>query len=66
MVNPCATIWIDPDHNRAFPQSVDRLVDWLQTFEALGSTTIELHELSDIAVCPSANDNPLPLVSGLR
>jgi hypothetical protein len=57
--------WIDPDYSRAFPQPVDRLIDWLQDFEAVGSTRIQLHELSDIAVCPSANVNPLPLVSGL-
>lgn len=55
--------WVNPDHRQPFPQSVSRIVDWLQDLGTQGTTQTTLSELSDISVCPSANDNPLPLTA---
>lgn len=55
--------WVNPDHRHPFPQSVSRMVDWLQDLGTQGTTQVTLSELSDISVCPSANDNPLPLTA---
>jgi len=57
--------WVDPDHRRPFPQVISRIVDWMQDFEPRNSRQITLQDLSNVSVCPSANDNPLPLTAGL-
>ena len=57
--------WVNPDHRHPFPRAVSRMVDWLQDFEPHNSTQLALREMSDTPVCPSANDNPLPLTAGL-
>ena len=55
--------WVNADHRQPFPQAVSRVIDWLQDLGTQGTTQITLQELSDISVCPSANDNPLPLTA---
>lgn len=55
--------WVDPDHRQPFPQSVNRIIDWLQDLGTQGTTQFSLRELGNISVCPSANDNPLPLTA---
>ena len=57
--------WVNPDHRHPFPRAVSRMVDWLQDFEPHNSTQLALQEMSDTPVCPSANDNPLPLTASL-
>ena len=53
--------WLNPDQSRPFPESVDKVVSWLQAFQPKDSTTITLYAMSDMQVCPAANENPLPL-----
>lgn len=55
--------WVDPDHRHPLPQAVGRVVDWLRDFEPHNSTQVAFREMSDTPVCPSANDNPLPLTA---
>ncbi|MGA9542546.1 MAG: hypothetical protein WBQ85_03205 [Candidatus Sulfotelmatobacter sp.] len=52
-------LWIDPDHERPFPDSVARVVNWLQDFAPHGSSPLTLRELSDQPICPSASEKPL-------
>jgi hypothetical protein len=60
------SVWIDPDHERPFPDSAIRVVNWLQDFEDQGSSPLTLHELSDRPICPSASEKPLhPVIASL-
>jgi hypothetical protein len=52
-------LWIDPDHERPFPDSVARVVNWLQDFAPQGSSPLTLRELNDQPICPSASEKPL-------
>lgn len=53
--------WVNPDHRRPFPPAITRIVDWMQDFRPHNAAKVTLRDLSDISVCPSANENPLPL-----
>lgn len=53
--------WVNPDHRRPFPPAIARIVDWMQDFRPHNAAKVTLRDLSDISVCPSANENPLPL-----
>jgi hypothetical protein len=55
--------WINPDNQNPLPKSATRLVNWLESFRTRGATPFEHFETSDIRICPSMNDNPLPLIS---
>jgi hypothetical protein len=60
-------LWIDPDHERPFPDSVARVVNWLQDFAPQGSSPLTLRELSDQPICPSASEKPLhPVVASIQ
>jgi hypothetical protein len=60
-------LWIDPDHERPFPDSVARVVNWLQDFVPQGSSPLTLRELSDQPICPSASEKPLhPVVASVE
>jgi hypothetical protein len=60
-------LWIDPDHERPFPDSVARVVNWLQDFAPQGSSPLTLRELSDQPICPSASEKPLhPVVASVQ
>jgi len=60
-------LWIDPDHERPFPDSVARVVNWLQDFAPQGSSPLTLRELSDQPICPSASEKPLhPVVASVE
>jgi len=52
-------IWIDPDHQRPFPDSVVPLVRWLQNFPAEGATPLAYPENSTDPICPSISDGPM-------
>jgi hypothetical protein len=58
--------WLDADHLNPFPEPVANLLYWLQDFKAQNSTRLTLHELSDVQICPSRNENPLPIISDLN
>jgi hypothetical protein len=59
-------VWIDPDHERPFPDSAIRVVNWLQDFKAQDSSPLTLRELSDQPICPSASEKPLrPVVASM-
>jgi len=52
-------LWLDPDHERPFPQSADTLIRWLQAFRAEGAREVRVPEFSANPICPRATDNPL-------
>jgi hypothetical protein len=59
--------WVDADHENPFPAAVSGLVKWLLDFKAVNSSSITLHELSDVAVCPRAGPKPVvPTVAELE
>jgi hypothetical protein len=61
------SLWIDPDHQRPFPDSAIRVVNWLQDFKAQGSSPLTLRELSDRPICPSASEKPLhPVIASVH
>jgi len=55
--------WINPDHRNPLPRSATTVVDWLQSFQALGATPFTYHDPSDVRLCPSMNENPLPVIT---
>ena len=60
-------VWVDPDHERPFPDSVMKIVNWLQDFAASGASPLTLRELSDDPICPSASEKPIqPAISRLQ
>ncbi len=52
-------LWFNPDHERPFPSSAARLIQWLQTFDAHGASPLTLRELDERAICPPASTRPL-------
>ncbi len=60
-------VWVDPDHERAFPGSVMTIVNWLQNFKTEGASPITIRELSEQPICPPASGKPVqPVVAGLE
>jgi hypothetical protein len=54
-------VWIDPDHERPFPNSAMSVVKWLQDFKPEGSSPLTVRELSDQpSICPLASKPMLP------
>lgn len=60
------SFWINPGDQNPLPKSAAKIRDWLEGFKARGATPFEHFEASDIRICPSMNDNPLPLISIIR
>ena len=59
-------LWVDPDHERPSPDSASEIINWLQKFEALGSSTATIKELGQEPICPTAAEKPYrPLIAGL-
>lgn len=58
--------WINPGDRNPLPKSAIKVVSWLEDFQASGATPFKHYEASDIRICPSMNDNPLPLTSSLK
>jgi hypothetical protein len=59
-------VWIDPDHERPFPESVVNIVNWLQSFKAESSTVLNIPELSTEPICPRMADRSMQPVSLLQ
>ncbi len=59
-------LWINPDDHNPLPKSAIKVVNWLEDFQARGATPFKQYEASNIRICPSMNDNPLPLMSSLK
>lgn len=57
--------WINPANRNPLPKSAIKVVNWLENFEARNATPLQ-YEASDLRICPSMNDNPLPLKSSLK
>jgi len=58
--------WINPEDRNPLPKSALKVANWLRDFRARGATPFEHYEGSDIRICPSMNDNPMPLTSSLK
>jgi hypothetical protein len=57
-------VWIDPNHERPFPNSAMSVVKWLQDFKPEGSSPLTVRELSDQpSICPLASKPMLPLLA---
>ncbi len=52
-------VWIDPDHKRPFPDSALSIVNWLQSFKALGASPLTLRELRGATICPPPSLEPV-------
>lgn len=57
--------WVNPGGRNPLPKSAIKVVEWLENFQAPGATPFKHFEASDIRICPSMNENPLPLTSSL-
>ena len=58
--------WINRGDRNPLPKSATDLVNWLEDFQARGATPFKRLETSDIRICPSMNENPLPLTTSLN
>ena len=58
--------WVNPGDANPLPAPAIKVVNWLEDFRPRGATPFKKHEASNTPICPSMNDNPLPLTSGLR
>jgi hypothetical protein len=58
-------IWVNPDHQRAFPQAAADLIEWMQKFKPQGASTLLAAEWSaqQMRICPRMSDNPLQPVA---
>ena len=54
-------VWMNPDHQKPFPSSAVRVIDWLQDFDDKDASPLTLRELSEHSICPSLSDSPQPL-----
>lgn len=53
-------LWIDPDHQRPFPDEARNIIKWLQSFKATGASPISQHELSIEPICPRSPVHRVP------
>lgn len=59
-------IWVDPDHQRPFPEAAARVIRWLQDFKAQGASVLTAPELSTMQICPRMSDNPVqPVIASI-
>ena len=56
-------IWIDADHQKPFPESAKRIVDWLREFKAEGTKPLPSPDLSTMQICPRMSQGPLTPVA---
>ncbi len=59
-------LWVDPDHQRPFPDSAVSIIDWLQGFTPQGASPVTVPELSTDPICPRASFRPLQPVNTHR
>ena len=52
-------LWMDPDHQRPFPDSAAKIIRWLQNFDARRASPITVPEMSTDPICPRASEKPL-------
>ena len=55
--------WVDPDHQRPFPDSAVAIISWLQGFTPQGASPIAVSELSTDPSCPRVSLNALPVAA---
>jgi hypothetical protein len=56
-------VWVDPDHQRPFPDSAVSIINWLQGFTAQDASPITVPELSTDPICPRISDKPVQPVA---
>jgi hypothetical protein len=56
-------LWVNPDHQRPFPDSAATLVNWLQGFTPQDASPSTVPELSSDPICPRASINPVQPVA---
>ena len=59
-------LWVDPDHQRPFPDSAVSIINWLQDFIPQDASPVTVPELSTDAICPRVSDKPLQPVARMR
>ncbi len=52
--------WLDPDHQRPFPESTLGVINWLQDFKAQGAKRLVVPEFSADPICPRG-DGMMPV-----
>lgn len=52
-------LWVDPDHQRPFPDSVAKVIGWLRSFNSEEAVPFQRLELSTDPVCPRISPTPL-------
>jgi hypothetical protein len=58
--------WLDPDHERPFPDSVSSIVEWLQALKTQDASPVNVPDLSIDPICPQASARPLQPAIGPR
>ena len=59
--------WMNPDHERPFPSSAARIIEWLQKFNPEDASPLVLRELSQHPVCPPASEkNVRPITASVQ
>jgi hypothetical protein len=56
-------VWVDPDHQRPFPDSAVSIINWLQGLTAQGASPLTVPELSTDPICPRISDKPVQPVA---
>lgn len=52
-------LWVDPDHQRPFPDSVAKVIGWLRSFNSEEAVPFNVPELSTDPVCPRFSQTPV-------
>lgn len=52
-------LWVDPDHQRPFPESAAKVIGWLRSFNSEDATPFNVPELTTDPVCPRISQTPL-------
>lgn len=52
-------LWVDPDHQRPFPESVAKIIGWLRNFNSEDALPLNVPELSTDPICPRISQTPL-------
>jgi hypothetical protein len=56
-------LWVDPDHQRPFPDSAVSIINWLQDFKPQGADALVVPELGTDSICPIISDKPVQPVA---
>ena len=54
-------LWVDPDHQRPFPDSAAKVIGWLRSFNSEDATPFNVPQITTDPVCPRISDKPVPV-----